>query len=75
MTDVIPAEGKDEEAFLSLIGSVEKQSEHPLAQAIVKGIEEKGIAFREAQEFEAIPGYGCERNCGWKRSPCRELED
>lgn len=58
LTDVVAAEGKDEQAFLALIGSVEKQSEHPLAQAIVKGIEEKGISFSEVQDFSAIPGLG-----------------
>ncbi|MEJ9280239.1 heavy metal translocating P-type ATPase [Ureibacillus thermosphaericus] len=58
LTDFSLAEGEDEETFLSLIGSIEKQSEHPLAQAIVKGIEKKGIAFREVQAFEAIPGMG-----------------
>lgn len=58
LTDVDIAETIDEQTFLSLIGSVEKQSEHPLAQAIVKGIEERGITFREVQDFEAIPGHG-----------------
>lgn len=58
LTDVITAEGKEEETFLSFIGSVEKQSEHPLAQAIVEGIEGRGIALWEAREFEAIPGMG-----------------
>lgn len=58
LTDVFIANDKDEETFLSFIGSVEKQSEHPLAQAIVKGIEAKEIPLREVQAFEAIPGYG-----------------
>lgn len=58
LTDVVLAAGKDELTFLSLIGSVEKQSEHPLAQAIVKGIEARGIALQEVQEFQAIPGLG-----------------
>lgn len=48
----------DEIEFLSLIGSAEKQSEHPLAQAIVEGIKERDIAFKDVSEFEAIPGYG-----------------
>ncbi|WP_010677681.1 heavy metal translocating P-type ATPase [Bacillus timonensis] len=58
LTDVLVAEGQDEEKFLSLIGAAEKQSEHPLAQAIVEGIEEKGIVLGNVQFFEAIPGYG-----------------
>ncbi|MBS4178379.1 heavy metal translocating P-type ATPase [Lederbergia citrea] len=48
----------NEREFLSLIGSAEKQSEHPLAQAIVQGITEKNIILRDASEFEAIPGFG-----------------
>jgi P-type Cu+ transporter len=58
LTDVLVAEGQDEEEFLSLIGAAEKQSEHPLAEAIVQGIQEKGIKFGNVQFFEAIPGYG-----------------
>ncbi|WP_419960291.1 heavy metal translocating P-type ATPase [Psychrobacillus sp. BM2] len=58
LTDVIVANGVNEEEFLMLIGSAEKQSEHPLAEAIVKGIQERGILLDAVQEFEAIPGYG-----------------
>lgn len=58
LTDVIVAEGQDETMFLSFIGAAEKQSEHPLAQAIVQGIQEKGIELSTVQSFEAIPGYG-----------------
>ncbi|WP_413366592.1 heavy metal translocating P-type ATPase [Lysinibacillus sp. 3P01SB] len=58
LTDVLVADGQDEETFLSLIGAAEKQSEHPLAQAIVQGIQDKGIELGSIQFFEAIPGYG-----------------
>lgn len=44
--------------FLTLVGSAERKSEHPLAQAIVEGIKDKGIALKEVSEFEAIPGFG-----------------
>jgi P-type Cu+ transporter len=47
-----------EEEFLAFVGSAEKQSEHPLAQAIVQGVKDKGIEIKEVSEFEAIPGYG-----------------
>ncbi len=56
LTDVLT--DLDETMFLTLVGSAEKNSEHPLAEAIVKGIEEKGIAIPTAEHFEAIPGYG-----------------
>ena len=58
LTDVMVANGVDEVEFLSLIGAAEKQSEHPLAEAIVQGILERGITLGIVQEFEAIPGYG-----------------
>ena len=58
LTDVLVADGQDEEQFLSLIGAAEKQSEHPLAEAIVNGIQDKGIELGNVQYFEAIPGYG-----------------
>ncbi|MDN7242390.1 heavy metal translocating P-type ATPase [Planococcus sp. N028] len=58
LTDVLLADGQDEAKFLSLVGAAEKQSEHPLAQAIVKGIQDKGIELGNVQFFEAVPGYG-----------------
>jgi P-type Cu+ transporter len=57
LTDVM-AEGWDQTEFLRLVGAAEKGSEHPLAEAIVKGIMEKGISLPETETFEAIPGYG-----------------
>jgi P-type Cu+ transporter len=58
LTDIYPDHSLTEEEFLVLIGSAEKQSEHPLAQAIVQGIKEKGIGLKDVSEFEAIPGFG-----------------
>jgi len=50
--------GMDEREALQLVGSAEKQSEHPLAEAIVEGIRDKGLELFEPEQFEAIPGYG-----------------
>ncbi|WP_273127487.1 heavy metal translocating P-type ATPase [Bacillus weihaiensis] len=58
LTNIITLPHVDEEQFLKIVGSAEKQSEHPLAQSIVTGIKERGIKIGEAEEFEAIPGYG-----------------
>lgn len=58
LTDVITEKSQTEEEFLSLVGSAERQSEHPLAQAIVQGIKDRGITLMDVTEFEAIPGYG-----------------
>ena len=45
-------------AFLSLVYSLEKRSEHPLAQAIVAYSEARGVAAQEVEAFEQIPGGG-----------------
>lgn len=45
-------------AFLSLAYSLEKRSEHPLAQAIVAYAKARGVAAQEVQTFEQIPGGG-----------------
>jgi P-type Cu+ transporter len=58
LTDVFTDPSQNEVDFLSLVGSAEKQSEHPLAQAIVQGIKDKGIALKDVSEFEALPGFG-----------------
>ncbi|WP_423802138.1 heavy metal translocating P-type ATPase [Neobacillus sp. SAB-20_R2A] len=63
LTDVIIEDNYSQNTFLQLVGSAEKQSEHPLAEAIVNGIKEKGINLLEAVgHFEAIPGYGIKTN-------------
>ncbi|SDZ42678.1 copper-translocating P-type ATPase [Bacillus sp. 166amftsu] len=54
----VEVEKIDEVAFLYLVGSAEKNSEHPLAEAIVEGVKNKGIELGSTTEFEAIPGYG-----------------
>ncbi|OXT17179.1 copper-translocating P-type ATPase [Bacillus sp. OG2] len=58
LTDVVIEGNVDEETFLALVGSAEKQSEHPLAEAIVQGGKERNISLMDLQEFEAIPGHG-----------------
>jgi P-type Cu+ transporter len=58
LTDIVVEKGFAENTFLQIVASAEKQSEHPLAEAIVSGIKEKGIDLLEVEEFEAIPGYG-----------------
>ena len=59
LTDVmLGASGLAEKDLLRLLGAAEKSSEHPLAEAIVKGIADRGIELVGPTDFENIPGYG-----------------
>jgi P-type Cu+ transporter len=48
----------EEKAMLRLVASLERSSEHPLAQAIVKGAEARGIALSPAADFSSVTGQG-----------------
>ncbi|WP_232696066.1 heavy metal translocating P-type ATPase [Brevibacillus daliensis] len=58
LTDVLPEVGLNVDQFLQIIAAAEKNSEHPLAEAIVEGAKVKGLPIGNPVEFEAIPGYG-----------------
>ncbi len=60
VTDIIPLGDQDETELLKLAASLESQSEHPIAQGIVDGANERDIDFSSPKEFEAIPGKGAE---------------
>ncbi|MFY2248550.1 heavy metal translocating P-type ATPase [Priestia megaterium] len=58
LTDVRIVQGYEENELLQLVASAERLSEHPLAQALVAGIKNKGIEIQDPLSFEAIPGHG-----------------
>ena len=58
LTDVVVAQGQAETEVLRLAASLERGSEHPLGEAIVKGAEARNIALAEAEGFAAVPGHG-----------------
>ena len=58
LISVIPVRGQDEGELLYLAASLERGSEHPLAAAIVKGAEERGVKLADAREFRSITGKG-----------------
>ncbi|MBO1910313.1 heavy metal translocating P-type ATPase, partial [Microvirga sp. 3-52] len=62
LTDITVTEGYSEDEVLQLIATAENQSEHPLARAIVRGGEEKGLTLLDVTDFEALPGYGIQAN-------------
>lgn len=55
---VAPEAGIDEAELLRLAASLERGSEHPLAEAIVAGAEERGVALSGVEGFEAVTGKG-----------------
>jgi Cu2+-exporting ATPase len=57
VTDVI-ADGVGEPELLRLVAAVERSSEHPLAEAIVRRADADGVARADAHEFENVPGHG-----------------
>jgi len=58
VTDVIPAGLFSEGDVLKLLASLEKYSEHPLAQAVVKMAENRKISSQKVDDFSAIEGRG-----------------
>jgi Cu+-exporting ATPase len=60
-------EGVAEDEALRLIASLERASEHPLAQAIVKGAEDHGTALQPVENFESVTGQGVQGNIAGRR--------
>jgi P-type Cu2+ transporter len=52
------ADGLAEEELVRLVAAVERESEHPLAEAIVRAAEEQNLALPRAEHFEAVAGHG-----------------
>lgn len=66
VTDIVAfLTNKDE--VLKLAASLEKLSEHPLAEAIVKKAEGENLKLLEAKKFKAVPGHGVEGVINGKR--------
>jgi Cu+-exporting ATPase len=58
VTDIIPVGSISNDELLKLAGSIEKGSEHSLAEAIVKEAETKKLVLLKVEKFEAVPGHG-----------------
>ena len=67
VTNIIAAAGYTEDEILHLAASVEKNSEHSLAEAIVKAAAEKELELSPVSEFNAIPGFGVEAKVDGKQ--------
>jgi Cu+-exporting ATPase len=58
LASIVDADGGDGRESLRLAGSLEQGSEHPLAAALVRGAEERGIPLSSVADFRALPGRG-----------------
>ena len=58
LMDVLPAGGFDKKEFLRLAASLEQNSEHPLAAAVVQGAKEQGIVFEAVKDFRSVTAGG-----------------
>src|SRR4051794_782127 len=58
VTAVVPVDGRSEEDLLRLAAGLERASEHPLAAAIVKAAEERGLDLPGAEDFASVTGKG-----------------
>ncbi len=67
LTDVLPLEGFFEGDLLRLAAVADRRSEHPLAEAIVKGARARGVEVGEPEEFNAVPGHGVAATVEGKR--------
>lgn len=63
VTDII---GKDKNKILEIAGSIEKDSEHPLAEAIVNKAKQSKVSWKKVSDFKALVGRGVKAKIGKK---------
>jgi P-type Cu+ transporter len=62
VTDVVASQqlSVSQDLLLRVAATAEKNSEHPLGEAIVRGAQDRGLKMSEPESFNSIPGYGVE---------------
>ncbi|MEO8688822.1 MAG: cation-translocating P-type ATPase [Solirubrobacteraceae bacterium] len=58
LADIEVLDGDDSDAVLALVATVERRSEHPLAESLVRAARARGVHVGEPEAFEALPGRG-----------------
>ena len=58
VTEVVVTAGMPEEELLALAAAVERESEHPLAEAVVRHADDREVARLATAGFENVPGHG-----------------
>lgn len=67
ITDVITAKTITENELLQIAASLEKPSEHPLAEAVINEAIKKSIKIEDVEDFQALPGKGIEAKINEKK--------
>jgi Cu+-exporting ATPase len=67
VTDLITANGTNEDELLQLAASVESGSEHPLGVSIVNGAKDKGLEIKDLKDFGAVTGKGVKATIDGKK--------
>jgi Cu+-exporting ATPase len=60
LTDVLPAPGRSRQEVLALAAAAERDSEHPLAEAVLAAAQAEGLLVPRPHSFQALPGQGVE---------------
>jgi Cu+-exporting ATPase len=58
ITDILPLNGVSEDELLAMAASVERYSEHPLAEAVRSAAQVRHLSLGSPEDFEAVPGRG-----------------
>ena len=67
VVDIASAPGLSAEDALRLSASLERDSEHTIAQGVVRSAEERGLSLARAEQFQAIPGEGVQATVEGRR--------
>jgi P-type Cu2+ transporter len=60
VVEIVAAQGNDPNVALSIAAAVERDSEHPIAQALLKSAEDKGVGLPPSSDFQSVAGRGVE---------------
>ncbi len=67
LTDFEVTGDVEPDSILSLVAAVENNSEHPIAEAIVRAAKNKGLYVGSVSDFKAVPGYGASATVGGRK--------
>jgi P-type Cu2+ transporter len=67
VTGVVPLADVGEDEVLALAASLESQSQHPIAQGVVRGAVERSVSLQSVEKFRSITGRGAEASVGGRK--------